>query len=181
MASLGDPRTGRVLFEQFEETVNRLVWRLLGADDAHDDIVQDVFVLLLRGLRKVREPAALANWVAKVTVNKVRSEIRRRSLLRRRYYHEPEAFELAEASPPPYEARELLRRTFEVIVQLPANERIAFTLRYIDQQPLEAIAVACDCSLATIKRRLQSAEARFARLAERDPDLKERLHRGAGG
>ncbi|MFY0537503.1 sigma factor-like helix-turn-helix DNA-binding protein [Nannocystis pusilla] len=68
-------------------------------------------------------------------------------------------------------ARADLRRA----LRLPADERIAFALRFIDEQPLGDVAAACDCSLATVKRRLSAAQARFRRLAERDPMLAEHL------
>jgi RNA polymerase sigma-70 factor (ECF subfamily) len=175
MAHAGDPRTGEALFDRFEVRVNRIVWRVLGADEAHDDLVQQVFVALLKGLRQVREPDALAGWVAVVTINTVRSEIRRRRLRRLWFRSEPAALDLAEAPEPPHEARELLRRTYAVLERLPADERIAFGLRFIDEMPLTEVAAACGCSLATIKRRLQAAQARFRRLAARDPALAERL------
>src|SRR5687767_3895277 len=74
LAVAGDPRTGTILFDRCEAQVNRLVWRVLGADEEHDDLVQQVFVALLAGLRRVRDPAALHGWVAAVTINTVRSE-----------------------------------------------------------------------------------------------------------
>jgi DNA-directed RNA polymerase specialized sigma24 family protein len=49
--------------------VNQLVWRVVGADDARDDLVQQVFVALLKGRQGVRDPEALAGWVAMVTLN----------------------------------------------------------------------------------------------------------------
>lgn len=178
MAQRGDPRTGAALFDRCEAQVNRIVWRVLGADDGHDDVVQQVFVALLRGLPRVRDPDALAGWAAVVTVNTVRSEIRRRRIRRLWLRSEPEALDLAEAPAPSHEARELLRRTYAVLAKLPADERIAFGLRFIDEMPLTEVAAACGCSLATIKRRLQSAQTRFRRLAQRDPALAERLGEG---
>ncbi len=175
MARAGHPRTGAALFDRFEAQVNRLVWRVLGADDAHDDIVHQVFVALLAGIRRVRDAAALDGWVVVVTINTVRSEIRRRRIRRLWLRSEPEAIDLAEAPAASHEARELLRRTYAVLANLPADERIAFTLRFIDEQPLAEVAAACGCSLATIKRRLGSARARFRRLADRDPALAEHL------
>lgn len=181
MAREGHPRTGAALFDRYQATVNRLVWRVLGADDAHDDLVHQVFVALLAGIRRVRDHAALDGWVVVVTINTVRSEIRRRRIRRLWLRSEPEAIDLAEAPAPSHEARELLRRTYAVLANLPADERIAFTLRFIDEQPLTAVAAACGCSLATIKRRLGSARARFRRLADRDPALAEQLRRGDEG
>jgi RNA polymerase sigma-70 factor (ECF subfamily) len=175
MTQRGDPRTGAVLFDRCEAQVNRIVWRVLGADEAHDDVVQEVFVALLRGLARVRDPEAIPGWVAVVTVNTVRSEIRRRRIRRLWMRSEPEAIDLAEVPAQSHEARELLRRTYAVLAKLPADERIAFGLRFIDEMPLTEVAAACDCSLATIKRRLQAAQARFRRLAQRDPALAERL------
>jgi RNA polymerase sigma-70 factor (ECF subfamily) len=44
---------------------------------------------------------------------------------------------------------------------MPAAERVAFCLRYVDGKQLAEVAELCDCSLATIKRRLQKAEAKL--------------------
>ncbi|WAS93682.1 RNA polymerase sigma factor [Nannocystis punicea] len=170
----GDPRTGAALFDLVGAQVNRLVWRVLGADEDHDDLVQQVFVALLAGLKRVREPEALRGWVAAVTVNTVRSEIRRRRV-RRLFGMQAAAAEQVHTPAASHEARELLERTYGVLARLPADERIAFALRFIDEQPLGDVAAACDCSLATVKRRLSAAQARFRRLAERDPMLAEHL------
>ena len=180
LAIAGDPRTGALLFDRCEAQVNRLVWRVLGADEDHDDLVQQVFVALLAGLRRLRDPAALHGWVAAVTINTVRSEIRRRRV-RRLLFGEARAIDPAEAPAASAEDRELVRRTYAALDRLPADERIAFALRFIDERPLAWIAGACGCSLATIKRRIGSAQARFQRIAARDPALAERLRDGNGG
>ncbi|MDC0670128.1 RNA polymerase sigma factor [Nannocystis radixulma] len=174
LAQAGDPRTGEALFDLVGAQVNRLVWRVLGADEDHDDLVQQVFVALLAGLTRVREADALRGWVAAVTVNTVRSEIRRRRV-RRWFGMQAPADEAVHTPTASHEARELLERTYAVLARLPADERIAFALRFIDEQPLGDVAAACNCSLATVKRRISAAQARFRRLAERDPMLAEHL------
>lgn len=174
LARVGDPRTGAALFDLVGAQVNRVVWRVLGADEDHDDLVQQVFVALLAGLSRVREPEALRGWVAAVTVNTVRSEIRRRRV-RRWFGGQTTPSEWVHTPAASHETRELLERTYAVLARLPADERIAFALRFIDEQPLSDVAAACDCSLATIKRRISAAQARFRRLAERDPALAEHL------
>ncbi|MDC0723511.1 sigma-70 family RNA polymerase sigma factor [Nannocystis sp. bb15-2] len=174
LARAGDPRTGEVLFDLVGAQVNRLVWRVLGADEDHDDLVQEVFVALLAGLTRVREADALRGWVAAVTINTVRSEIRRRRV-RRWFGMQAAPDDLGHTPTASHEARELLGRTYAVLGRLPADERIAFALRFIDEQPLGDVAAACSCSLATVKRRISAAQARFRRLAERDPMLAEHL------
>jgi RNA polymerase sigma-70 factor (ECF subfamily) len=49
--------------------------------------------------------------------------------------------------------------------KLPADERVAFALRFIDGMELTAVATACNVSLATIKRRLSRAQRTFNALA----------------
>jgi RNA polymerase sigma-70 factor (ECF subfamily) len=166
------------VYSRFSEDVNRLVWRVLGADAEHDDVVHQVFVQIISGLAKVRDAERLGAWMTSVCVKTVRSEIRRRRV--RRFFHAGSA-ELARIAAPveDHEARELLERVYSLLDALPADERIAFALRYIDERPLLEVAEACDCSLSTIKRRLSKAEQRFTRLAQRDTVLAERLARGA--
>ena len=164
------------VYSRFSEDINRLVWRVLGADAEHDDVVHQVFVQVISGLAKVRDAERLGAWMTSVCVKTVRTEIRRRRV--RRFFHAGPA-EITRIAAPveDHEARELLERVYTLLDALPANERIAFVLRYVDERPLLEVAEACDCSLATIKRRLSSAEKRFTRLASRDAALAERLAR----
>ncbi|MBW2736952.1 MAG: hypothetical protein JRH20_31605 [Deltaproteobacteria bacterium] len=107
-----------------------------------------------------------------VTVNTVRSELRKRAVRRRfSFWGEP---------PEPvgcddHEGRYLVTRTFKALERLPVNERLAFSLRYIEGHSLVEVAELCGCSLATAKRRIKRAEEHFAKIARRDPRLSERL------
>ena len=71
-----------------------------------------------------------------------------------------------------------MRAVYGVIETLPSDERLAFTLRFVSGLELSEVATACRVSLATIKRRLSRAEARFAKAAETSPLLQQRLQRG---
>jgi len=164
------------VYDLFTGDVNRLVWRVLGADLEHDDVVHQVFINLVLGLPKLRDPAALRGWMASVCVKTVRTEIRRRRIRRFFTGGSPPAHQVA-GPVADHEARDLLQKTYSLLDTLPAQEHIAFALRHLDELPLEDVAQACGCSLATIKRRLKKAETRFARLAEREPALAERLRR----
>ena len=54
---------------------------------------------------------------------------------------------------------------------MPADQRIAFSLRYIEGMSLHEVAEAAGCSLATIKRRLTRAQAAFLEASRKDPLL----------
>jgi RNA polymerase sigma-70 factor (ECF subfamily) len=64
--------------------------------------------------------------------------------------------------------RLLLRAVYQVLDDMPVDDRLAFTLHHIEGETVEVAAQLCGCSLATFKRRV----ARAHRL------IKERLSDG---
>jgi RNA polymerase sigma-70 factor (ECF subfamily) len=56
--------------------------------------------------------------------------------------------------------------------KLDAESRAAFVLRHVEGCDLGETATACNCSLATIKRRLAKAEKRFEAISRADPVLR---------
>lgn len=153
--------------------VNRLVWSFLGVDAERDDLVHDIFVRILRSAHTVRDPAKLEDWAARVTVNAIKNEFRRRKL--RRFFSLESREDASNSYHPDFEGRELLLRTSRILEAMPVGERIPFTLQLLESKPVDEIAQVCGSSERTIKRRLKSARTRFTRLAESDPLLRSRL------
>jgi RNA polymerase sigma-70 factor (ECF subfamily) len=159
--------------------VNRLVWAFLRADPERDDIAQEIFIRIFRGAAKVRDPDKLEPWAARVAMNCIKNEFRRRRF--RRWVsltatHDPEHTRCHED----FEGRELLQRAYELLDKLPLRERLPLTLKLLENADLERIAELCECSARTAKRRLKSARERFERLARQDPALVSRLSSCAG-
>jgi RNA polymerase sigma-70 factor (ECF subfamily) len=170
--------TAPVLYARFAPVVNRLVWRLLGADPDHNDIVQQVFYQVLRRAKDLREPERLDSWVQTIAVNKVYELLRRRQV--RRLF--------LQSTPPTahadlvrdVEVRDMLLRTKAVIDRMPVKERIVFTLFFIEGRTLAEIAELSGYSHATAKRRFGRANKRFQYLLSQNPDLLELLRRRKG-
>lgn len=163
-----------LLHARLAPVVNRLVWTFLGVDPDRDDLVHDIFIQILRTAHTVRDPSKLEGWAARVTVNIIKNEFRRRKL--RRVFSLESVGEVPTAGwHPDFEGRELLKRTTAVLEKMPVAERIPFTLQLLENRSVEEIATLCDSSERTIKRRLQAARERFARLAENDPLLRSRI------
>jgi hypothetical protein len=60
---------------------------------------------------------------------------------------------------PVTEANLTLSFDHRVLDGMPANQRIAWSLRHIEGEPLENVASLAGCSLATAKRRIAAAAA----------------------
>jgi RNA polymerase sigma-70 factor, ECF subfamily len=166
----GDSHASAAFYDRFQGEVNRLVWRLLGADPEHDDMVQHIFLKLFEGASRLRNPEMLAKWVRTVAINAVHSELRKRRV--RRFWspvhREADDFAGVASSP---EVRQLLRRVYEALDRLPPNEHVAFVLHYIDERSLLEVAELTACSTATVKRRLVRARAAVAKAASNDEAL----------
>jgi len=174
----GDGRARMILVERYEPLVERLVAGALGIDAEIADVIQDVFVAVLEGIRNLKDAAALRSWIATLAVFTARGRIRRRRRWRWIRFVAPEDVPEVPVAGPQGETREQVRATYSILASFPADERIAFSLRFISEMQLTEVASACSVSLATIKRRLARAERRFVEAAGAHPALNERLARG---
>jgi RNA polymerase sigma-70 factor (ECF subfamily) len=163
------PGAARSLYDRYEELVNRLVWRTLGADPEHDDVVQQVFLNVLNSIHKVKNPAVLRSWITSVTVNTVRRELRSRKY-RRIFTLMPDVAAEVDHQIPSSD-RKLLRSAFTILRRMNIDDRMAFTLHLIEGQTLSEVAGSTGVSLATVKRRIARAKSAFVREVKKDAHL----------
>jgi RNA polymerase sigma-70 factor (ECF subfamily) len=135
-------------------------------------------VQAIGSLPRLEDPEALKGWLTMIAVHVARKAIARRA--RRSWLWFLPADELPEVASvdAPGEVRDALRATYAVLDCLPVDERIAFALRYIDGMELTEVAAACETSLATVKRRLARAGARFEAGGRKEPALEIWLEGG---
>lgn len=144
--------------------VARLAYRLLGRDADVDDVVQDVFVLLFRFGDSVRDPGALRGWLATTTVRLAQRRLRARSSSLRRWLglEEPEP---AAVAAPGADAEEhlALGRIHRALQGVSPQARVAWILRYVEQEQTNDVAKLIGCSLTTTKRRIEAAQVAVKR------------------
>lgn len=153
-----DNRQVAMAYEQYSDFVAQLATRLLGRDHQVEDIVQDVFMAAMNGLHKLQNPDALKAWLRVVTIRTVFRMIKRRRFLRLLSLDDESApVEIALSDQASEEQRAFFATLYQALEKLPANERMAWTLHYIEGDTLEEIAAISDCSTMTVKRRLAIA------------------------
>src|SRR5690606_6260444 len=165
---------GRRLFKRYSREVNQQVWRLLGADPEHNDVVQQVFLKVLLQHHTLRDPDKLGAWIQVITVNTIYQELRRRERQRwlRLSWRPPQLHgDLVQEM----EARDFLLAALGLIGRLPGKERIVFSLRFVEGKTVPEIAMLCGFSEGTTKRRLSAALERFERLVSGHRELAQWL------
>jgi RNA polymerase sigma-70 factor (ECF subfamily) len=136
-----------------------LAYRLMGRDDEVDDVVQDVFLAYFRFHGAIREQSAVRGWLATTTVRVVRRRLRLRRiglLLRLQDRVDPSDLHSFAASP---EDCAVLTSIHRVLDSVGVNDRIAWILRYLEQEQIDDVARICRCSPATAKRRIAAAHS----------------------
>ena len=63
------------VFRRYGPYVAAVAHRLLGRDDEVDDTVQEVFLVAVRGLARVRDPLAVKSWLARIAVRVARRRL----------------------------------------------------------------------------------------------------------
>lgn len=177
-----DPAANAVFFQRYAGRVESIVTRVLGFDAEMADVSQEVFASVLASLHTLKDASLLEHWLSRVAVLTARRVLRTR--LRRRWLRsfvdasEEERYEPVAATLD-VEGRRALLAVHAVLASLPADERTAFALRFIDGMELTEIAAKTGVSLSTAKRRVARAEASFVAGATNYPELVPWIQRRA--
>jgi RNA polymerase sigma-70 factor (ECF subfamily) len=170
---LGSAEAAAALYDEFGDMVNRLVWRLLGADPDHDDMVNQVFLNVFASIGSIANPMVLGSWISSVTVNTVRKEIRSRRY-RRILHLMPEQPEQPDERMAP-DRQLFVRRFYALVERMKTDDRIMFVLRFVEGRTVLEIAALTGASPATVKRRIARARKFFMKKARTDPVLLARI------
>jgi RNA polymerase sigma-70 factor, ECF subfamily len=155
------PQPAQQAFREHASFVAGLAHRLTGRNDEVDDIVQDVFVVAVRGIDALRDPDAVRPWLATIAVRVIRRRLRTLRLRRWCGLDDAPEYESVAATGASPEDRALLSRVYELLDQLSPDHRVAWCLRHVHGYDLETVAELCGCSLATAKRWIASAHSKL--------------------
>lgn len=172
-AQAGDQEAFGVILFRVEAPLRRFVRRLIGASDAEDDIVQDVFIAFYRNLNSVNPEMGLRPYLYRMVRNRTYDELRKQG--RYRVYSlddEPTdayaSFEtIPDGSEEPEEVAHWLMIQLEVreaIDRLPESQRQALILFAEEGLSYAEIAEAMNTNIGTIKSRLFHAKQNLRRL-----------------
>jgi len=159
-----EPTAFEALYRRHAAFALNLAVHIQGTTADVEDIVHDAFVRAHERLPELRDTSAFRPWLGSIVVRLVRTRLRRRRLLSALGLagHEPVDLEAVAAPEADPETRALLAQVYALLQTMPADDRIAWTLRHVERHGLESVATLSGCSLATAKRRIQRAQSYLA-------------------
>lgn len=169
-ASAGNAWAEEAIYRRYAALVLGTARRLLADSVEAQDVAQETFVAAFAAWPQLREPARLKQWLLQIAISKVHRRFRRRKLLRALGFadsvDDATLDKLARPDCTP-ELRAELLLVSRALDRVSTSERIAWMLRHVEGLSLEEVAQECDCSLATAKRRISSAQQRVDRFTGR--------------
>ena len=163
-AQAGDRAAFDELFRHLQGPLYGYLARLTGDRAAAEDLLQDVFLLVHRKLRWLRDPALFDAWAyriaSRVALKHLTAERRGRGLKA----PEPTADEVAAAPAPDAYMPELTPRLPELVGRLSPASRVVIVLHYLQERPLSEVAEILGISDGTTKSRLAYGLAALRRM-----------------
>jgi RNA polymerase sigma-70 factor, ECF subfamily len=166
-----DPAAPAELWRRCAPAVGRILAKALGPCLEIEDLTQEVFLRVFVRLPSLRDPSALRAFVLAVAMNVLKWELRRRWVGRKVRLSVTGALPDVEGASVDTEARHALRRCYRIFDSLPATERLAFVLRYMEGMTIEEVASALSVSVSTAKRWVNRGASKIADQVARDADL----------
>jgi RNA polymerase sigma-70 factor (ECF subfamily) len=160
----GDVRAFEQLVARWQDRLWRHARRLVRDDTAAWDVVQDAWMSMLKGLRRLDDPGAFAGWAYRIVTFKCVDLLRRDERRRRAEDRAP----TKEADPADdQEEDEEVRALRAALGELAVEQRAILSLHYREDLGVERIAAILGIPVGTVKSRLHRARAALKKKIER--------------
>ena len=150
-AAGGDREAVRDIVDRYRRLVYSVAWKISGDPDDADDIAQEAFVRIMRGLSGYRREAGLSSWIFRVTVSAALDDRRRRE--RRPAPVEPASGwpRVVPGAEVTYEQLEDCRTVLEAMGRLTPAQRGPLVLREVYGLPYAEIGELLGRPVGTVK------------------------------
>ena len=184
-AKSGDIEAFENLIEGYSKKVFNIAFRMLGNYEDANELAQEVFIKIFKGLKNFKEESTFSTWVNRITTNTCLDEIRKRknkmniSLDEELQLDTGEVhLQIVDNSPSPeqlYEQKEMKNTVMQALDRLSGEHRAVIVLRELQELNYDEISLILKCPVGTVKSRINRArqELREILLNKRELITKE--------
>lgn len=159
----GDDAAFATIVARYRDRYARFALHMLGNPADAEDVLQDTFVRAYRSLGRCTDPSRFDSWLFSILINRCRTAGARRRRREEIVVRDDGALFLAAAEHPAEQAawREEIRRA---LAKLPADQREAFLLKYVEELSYEEMAELTGAGVSALKMRVKRACERLREL-----------------
>jgi RNA polymerase sigma-70 factor (ECF subfamily) len=160
----GDRAAFEELIELYQARLRYFLARMVGDDHAADDLLQEVWFEVYRGVARLADPGAFPAWLYRIDRHRVLGELRKRH----RPFSSLKGIDLAKDGDDNYPTEDV-EYVHAALGQLAPEHREVLLLRFFEGMAYEDIARVTGCHLGTVRSRLHYAKRALRRVMEGAP------------
>jgi RNA polymerase sigma-70 factor (ECF subfamily) len=152
---VGEETAFEVLFERYNGRMLYYLRRMLGTSGLAEDVLQSVWLKVIRKIGMLEEPRALRTWLYRIAHNEAVQQLRKSG----REIALEEMEETLEAAPEEEDSGPLdTARVHMALDEISPAHRAVLTLRFMNDLSYADIAEVVGCSVGTIRSRIHYAK-----------------------
>lgn len=141
-----------LLVRKYQKKIYAHVRRIVIDHDDANDVVQNIFIKVWKGLEKFNEDSELYTWIYRISVNESLTFLKKK---RTKFFipiHNIEK-EMSDKidSGEHFSGDEIEKKLQKALLTLPEKQRIVFNLRYYDEMPYEEMSQVLGTSVGALK------------------------------
>ena len=166
MAAGGDAAAFEEIHSRYRKFVFALALRMTGNEADAEDVTQDSFVSVLRGVGGFRGEAAFTTWLYRLVINQARMHFRRRRAQPEEQAGDGELLERGPRVARRADSDPVIDRLAveHAVRRLPPGYRAAFLLYVVEGYRHDEIAQLLGCTTGTSKSQLHKAKINLRRM-----------------
>jgi RNA polymerase sigma-70 factor (ECF subfamily) len=154
----GSLKAMEMLVSRWQKRLWRYAFNLSGDAEAAWDITQESWLGIIKGLRKLQDPASFKTWAYRITTNKSIDWIRKNRTVK--------SVVLDEIQEHQHEEKKDVGVT-ELLERLDMKKRAVLNLYYFEQLSVPEIGIALKIPRGTVKSRLHNARKELKELYQK--------------
>ena len=160
----GDREAFEKLFELYQPKLKYYVRRMNGAGCDTDDILQEIWLTVIRKIHKLKNTGSFTIWIYRIARNQVYDRFRRN----KQTVELPQEEHLPQyIDDDPVFSAEDADRLHKALNNLNPYHREVLTLSFIEQLPYQDIAEVIGCNIGTVRSRIYYAKKSLRKEMER--------------
>ncbi|MHC4645207.1 MAG: RNA polymerase sigma factor [Planctomycetota bacterium] len=151
---IGDREALAELIARYEKPVRYFVSRLLQDPEKTEDLVQDIWLAVVRKICTLKKAEAFSMWLYRIARNRVYKELRRK----RQFTELDENIEAANSDEDSVFSVEDAARVHRCLERLRSEHKEVLLLRFLEQMSYEQISQVIGCKVGTVRSRIYYAK-----------------------